>query len=262
MKIHILASGSKGNCTYIEIGNHKILIDAGLSMKQFHLRLAEKGIEIDRLDAVFITHEHSDHIGGLATLYRKYNMPIYLSQGTCKNLGRATLEKINPSGFRYTEFGVPILLEGYSVLPFMTYHDALEPSGYRFTEASKSLVYMTDTGYFPENRFDLLRNADLYIIESNHDPDLLLDSERPWILKRRILDDQGHLSNEDSAYLMMNVLGENTKQIILAHLSEECNTEEDALSTYRKIFDKQGLVWDDFKIICAKQNQSMDEIVL
>ncbi|MCK7488284.1 MAG: hypothetical protein MZU97_24430 [Bacillus subtilis] len=120
------------------------------------------------------------------------------------------------------------------------------------------LVYLTDSGYFPSAKFGEIANANHYIIESNHDPELLLESDRTWQLKRRILDDQGHLSNEDSAFLVCNVLGDQTKKIVLAHLSEECNTESHALKTYHQAFLKQGLIFEDFAIICAKQDEPLE----
>jgi phosphoribosyl 1,2-cyclic phosphodiesterase len=130
----------------------------------------------------------------------------------------------------------------------------LEPCGYKFVESGKSLVYLTDTGYYPQTAFDAIRNADVYVIEANHDPEMLLDSDRPWVLKRRILDDEGHLSNEDSAFLMASVLGDKTRKIILAHRSQECNTKEKSLEIYQKIFSEQGLIFADYHVECAEQD--------
>ncbi|MGD9909193.1 MAG: MBL fold metallo-hydrolase [Candidatus Izemoplasmatales bacterium] len=262
MNVHILASGSKGNSTIIEIENQIIMIDAGISLKQVGLRLDFHQKELTHLDGVFITHEHADHVGGLASLYKKYQMPIFLSKGTYRNLARSIVDKIDESAFHFVQFEQSIPFTDFEVIPFMTYHDALEPTGYKVIEKEKSLVYMTDTGYYPEHGFDILRNAHCYIIESNHEPDLLLDSDRPWILKRRILDDKGHLSNEDSAFLMVNLVGVNTKKIVLAHLSEECNTVDHALDAYHRIFKKNGLCTEDYQIICADQYLITEEIVI
>jgi len=262
MKIQILASGSKGNATYLSFDDKELLIDFGISMKQMRLRLAEKGSTLEKLDGILITHEHSDHVKGLTSLYQKYHMPIYLTMGTYKNLSNEILMSIPEDAFHYIRFNEPFAFGTSEILPFMTFHDALEPTGYKITENGKSIVYMTDTGYFPEHQYEIIQNANLYIIESNHEPDMLLDSDRPWHLKRRILDDKGHLSNQDSAYIMVKVIGENTKEIILAHLSEDCNTEDCALDAFQKVFSNQGLSLENVSLKCAKQHESMEVIVL
>jgi phosphoribosyl 1,2-cyclic phosphodiesterase len=150
--------------------------------------------------------------------------------------------------------------ESYKVLPFMVYHDAFEPFGYRFMESDKSLVYITDTGYFPERKYHLISNAEAYVIESNHEVEMLLESDRPWLLKRRILDDEGHLSNEDSANLILSLAGDRTQVIVLAHLSEECNLEDKALSAYSKVFLEQGVDIYSYRIVVAKQNSPLEII--
>ena len=248
--------------TLLELGDQTFLIDAGISPKQMHERLRIANKTIDKIDGVFITHEHTDHVSGLPTLSKKYQMPIYVTEGTYRNLHSNITKAMDVNLFRVIEIDKPIQLNGSVILPFQTYHDALEPCGYKFIHEGKSLVYMTDTGYFPTKHYHLLSNSHGYIIESNHEPDLLLESNRPWILKRRILDDQGHLSNEDSAFLMTNVIGENTKVIVLAHLSEECNTETFALGTYQKVFENQGMIFKDYHIACAKQAIPLEEIIL
>lgn len=260
VKFIVLASGSKGNATYLEIGSAKILIDAGISLRQIQTRLNDRGVKLDRLDAVFLTHEHIDHVLGLAALENKFSMPMYMTEGTYRNLPRKTLEGLDRQAIRILSVGEVLQLDGYVVKSLPAFHDALEPCGYKFTEGGKSLVYITDTGYYPQAAYDAIRNADLYVIEANHDPEMLLDSERPWQLKRRILDDEGHLSNEDSAILMTNVVGEKTQKIILAHRSQECNTVEKSLQTYRDTFEKLGLIYDDYRIECADQDVPMPEI--
>lgn len=262
MKINVLASGSGGNATYVEIGQKKLLIDAGLSLRQIVSRLSMAGKTLTEIDYVFLTHEHGDHVSGLLTIQKKHQAMVYLTEGTYKNMPTRLRENLDPNLIRFVTYKEPLLLDGFSVMTFMTYHDALEPCGFRFTECGNSLVYMTDTGYFPQAGFDLIRNADIYLIEANHAPDLLLDSDRPWLLKKRILDDQGHLSNEDSAFLIANVMGEKTRKIVLAHLSEECNTESDALETYKEVFFKQGISPKDYDLICAKQDYPLAEIVI
>jgi phosphoribosyl 1,2-cyclic phosphodiesterase len=258
LKYLVLASGSRGNATYLEIDEYRFLIDCGLSLRQIQNRLSMRNIELTRLDGIFITHEHGDHVSGIVAIANKYKPVLYMTEGTYRNLPYRLKDNLDERKVRFVRFEEPIDYNIFSIRAVMSYHDALEPCGYRFTHLGKSLVYLTDSGYFPTAKFGDIANANHYIIESNHDPELLLESDRTWQLKRRILDDQGHLSNEDSAFLVCNVLGEQTKKIILAHLSEECNTESHALTTYHRTFQKQGLIFDDFAIICAKQDEPLE----
>jgi phosphoribosyl 1,2-cyclic phosphodiesterase len=258
MKYMVLASGSGGNCTYIEIEEKRFIIDCGISLRQIQSRLSMRNLFLERLDGIFITHEHADHVGGLIPILNKYKCKVYMTEGTYQGLHYKVKDNISQPLLQFVLFEDAIINNGVLVKAIMSYHDALEPCGYRFTHQGKSLVYLTDSGYYPKSKYESIANADHYIIESNHDPELLLESNRTWLLKRRILDDQGHLSNEDSAFLMANVLGEKTKMITLAHLSEECNTESHALQAFKDVFSNQGLIYDDFKIVCAKQNEPLE----
>jgi len=258
MRYLVLASGSRGNCTLLEIEDRVYLIDCGITMRQIQSRLEQKNAKLTRLDGIFLTHEHGDHVGGLLPLVNKFKPTVHLTEGTYRNLPKPIRENLDETLLRFVRFEEPYVNDIVVVKAIQAYHDALEPCGYRFVHRGKSLVYLTDTGYFPTAKYGELANADHYIIESNHDPDLLLDSDRTWQLKRRILDDQGHLSNEDSAFLITNVLGEATKKIVLAHLSQECNTESHALHTYHQVFLKQGMIFEDYAIVCAKQDEPLD----
>jgi phosphoribosyl 1,2-cyclic phosphodiesterase len=258
----ILASGSQANATYLEISGEKVLIDCGLSYRQMVYRLKEHGRDLSGLKSVFITHEHADHIQGLRMLIKNHQPTIYLSQGTFNGLDKRYLGEINPEYFQIVKPLETLDLSGFKVIPFATYHDSQEPLGYRFFENEKSLVYLTDTGYFPIKEYPTLQDADCYIIESNHEVEMLLESARPWQLKRRILDDQGHLSNEDSANLLLSLIGERTKKIVLAHLSRECNLESLALETHKKVFYDQGVDILQYEICAAKQNQTTEEIII
>lgn len=262
MEFIVLASGSKGNATYVEIGNEKILIDCGISYKQINDRLAIHGKTIEGVSKVFITHEHSDHVKELVMLAKKHDVQIYMSEGSFNHLNKAIKYVIDSRQFKTIIPEEMLEFDGYKVLPFMVYHDAYEPLGYRFIENDKSMVYMTDTGYFPQRKYHLISNAESYIIESNHEVEMLLESDRPWLLKRRILDDEGHLSNEDSANLILNLAGDRTRVIVLAHLSEECNLETKALETYNKVFLEQGVDIYSYQIIVAKQNYPTEIISL
>jgi phosphoribosyl 1,2-cyclic phosphodiesterase len=262
MRAIILASGSQANVTYLEIGESKVLIDCGLSYRQIVYRLKEHNKNLDNLSAVFITHEHADHVAGLRVLAKNHKMKIVLSEGTYQGLNKRFLGEIDEELFLIVKSLESFKFGDFQVLPFATYHDAVEPFGYRFIEENRSLVYMTDTGYFPIKYYEYLKDADCYIVESNHEVEMLLESARPWLLKRRILDDEGHLSNEDSANLILNLVGERTKQIVLAHLSQECNLESVALETYEKVFLEQGIDIKNYRICAANQNHSTDEIII
>ncbi len=260
MEVIVLASGSKGNATYIEIGSEKILIDCGITYKQIVSRLAEYHRTLDGLTKVFITHEHSDHVKELAMLAKKHDVHIYLSEGTLKNLNKTIRYNIDSTKFQVILPEDMLEFDGFRVLPFTVYHDAFEPFGYRIFEGDSSVVYITDTGYFPMRKFHLISNAEAYVIESNHEVEMLLESNRPWMLKRRILDDEGHLSNEDSANLILNLAGDKTKYIVLAHLSEECNLESKAMEAYNKTFLEQGVDIFAYKVVVAKQNEPCEPI--
>jgi len=262
MELIVLASGSKGNATYLEIGNEKILIDCGLSYKQIKDRLAEYDKTIDGLTKVFITHEHSDHVGHLGMLAKKHDFDIYLSEGTLAKLKKKIKYTIDCRRYKTILPEEMLEFDDFNVLPFDIYHDATEPLGYRFFEGEKSVVYITDTGYFPMRKYHLIANAEVYIIESNHEVEMLLESDRPWLLKRRILDDEGHLSNEDSANLLLNIAGDKTRYIILAHLSAECNVNEKALDAYNKAFIAQGVDIYAYRLIVAEQNYPTELIKL
>lgn len=262
MKITVLASGSKGNVTAIEFDNDLYLIDCGLTYRQIKLRLEEQGKSLDTLKGIFITHEHRDHTSGLRVLLNNHQVPIYLSEGSFKGMHKRFIGEIDPKQIVFLVEESIIQLPGFEVLPFSTYHDAIEPLGFKFIEKDASFVFMTDTGYFPIRKYDLIKNATAYMVESNYETELLLESERPWMLKRRILDDEGHLSNEDSANLIAGLIGDKTKVIILAHLSQDCNMPIIARESYEAVFIENKKDISQYELIIAKQHLSLNEIII
>jgi phosphoribosyl 1,2-cyclic phosphodiesterase len=262
MRITVLASGSKGNATLIEFKDDQYLIDCGLTYRQLKLRLEKQNKRLDNLKGIFITHEHRDHVSGLRVLLNNHQVPIYLSEGTHKGLDKRFTGPIDQKLIHFLREEELVLLDGFKVLPFNTYHDAIEPLGFKFIENNHSFVYMTDTGYFPLRKYDLIRNASIYMVESNYESEMLLESERPWMLKRRILDDQGHLSNEDSANLLLDIIGEKTQTIILAHLSEDCNLDDVAKETYGVCFNLKEVDLSKYQLLTAKQHESLNEIII
>ncbi len=242
MKYFILSSGSRGNSTLVCTKGGNFLIDCGITKKLLVSRLATCGKGIEDIDYLLVTHSHSDHISGIKFIpEEKWFASI--------NVLKEELPK--------DHYLVPFrkMIFGETVVTTLTLsHDA--PSvGFLFEDGEESLVYLTDTGYIPELSLDYMNNADYYIIESNHDVNMQLDSNRPAQLINRILSDEGHLSNVDSASYMASLVGQRTKQIFLAHISQDANTPEIALSTYKKIFKKKHINLDNIEIICTSQTK-------
>lgn len=238
----IAASSSKGNATLIYTENTIIQIDMGVSLKLLNAAIEKTPYTLNDIKALLITHEHHDHVQGLKLkAYQKLAIPIYCGEGTLKC-------KTNN-----VEFESSFDIGDFTIIPLRTSHDASNPYGYALIANGEKLVYMTDTGYVPEDDLSYMDNANHYIFESNHDAMMLMNSDRPKELKDRILSEQGHLSNLDSAEYMANLVGEKTKSVTLAHLSLECNTPKKAIAAYKKVFKKHKLNIDDFNLKCAPQ---------
>ncbi|AJG26280.1 MBL fold metallo-hydrolase [Streptococcus iniae] len=226
-KYSILASGSTGNSFYIETPKKKLLVDAGLTGKKVTSLLAEIDRSPEDLDAILITHEHSDHIKGVGVLARKYNLDIYANSKTWQMIDhRQMLGKIDVAQKHVFERDKMMTFGDLDVESFGVSHDAADPQFYRFMKDGKSFVMLTDTGYVSDRLSGVIENADAYLIESNHDIEILRSGSYPWSLKQRILSDQGHLSNEDGAAAMIRSMGNKTKKIFLGHLSKENNIKE------------------------------------
>ena len=250
MQVSVLSSGSKGNTTFIQTANTKILIDAGNTSKYILEKLKEINVDPNTIDAILITHTHIDHVKGLPVLLKKINPCVYITKKMLKELEyleNYTIidnEKIN--------------IKDLDIDVIKTSHDTEESVGYIVNNTDKSIVYITDTGYINQKYFNLLSNRDVYIIESNHDIEMLNNSKYPFALRQRILSDKGHLSNYDSAKYISKFVGRKTKYVLLAHLSEENNTEELALETLDKRLKKEDITIDN--IMIAKQNQATELI--
>ncbi len=229
MKFHLLASGSKGNACIIESRLSKIMIDVGSTQSYLKTRFIEMGFKRSDLDAVLLTHDHIDHISQLNSFK---HLPLY-APFVLKNGVQATM--VRP----YEIFRINEL----TILPIELSHDRDITVGYVIDDGNKKLVYLTDTGYVRSQDLQHIKNANYYIIESNYDPELLMLTPRPYPLKQRILSDRGHLSNDDCGWILRQVIGERTTEIVLAHISQEANTPEIALScvaSYLDASDYQG----------------------
>ena len=220
MKVCVLASGSKGNSTYIEANNHKILIDVGISCKDLELRLSEIGVNIMDIDTLLITHSHSDHVKGLPVFYKKVRPTVYMSDQTYSDINMV---------IDYIPIKDEFMIDDIDIISITMSHD-VECHGYIFEYQGSSLVYITDTGYVNEKYYEVLKDRTMYIFESNHDIDMNMHSKKPKIYRERVVGDYGHLSNNQASYYLSKLVGDKTKYIILAHLSEDDNREDLALS--------------------------------
>lgn len=249
-KYSVLASGSSGNCFYLETKQKRLLVDAGLTGKKVESLLAEINRKAEDLDAIFLTHEHIDHVKGVGVLARKYKLDIYANAETWKILEeKKMLGKIEASQKHLFQMEELKTFGDLDIASFGVSHDAVAPQFYRFNKDGKSFVLLTDTGYVSDRMTGMIENADAYLIESNHDIEILRSGAYPWKLKQRILSDLGHLCNEDGAQAMIRSLGNKTKKIYLGHLSQENNMKELAHMTMVNQLAQADLpVGSDFQV--------------
>jgi len=254
MKLTVLGSGSKGNVTFIQLNETKILIDCGLSFRQIDNRIKQKQLDLENLDGVLVTHEHSDHVAGLNVLLKKIPTTLYLTKETYDSFYYKYSENIQQSQLSFIKPHEEFLINDVRIYPLSISHDASDAVGYIIYAENKKIVYITDVGYLPKKDHELLMNADAYVFESNYDVTLLFTSNRPFYLKQRIDSVKGHLSNTDSAYNLAQLVGPNTRHIILAHPSRECNTKELALETINEVFAEYGIDQSNMTIEVATQD--------
>lgn len=249
MKVKTIASGSKGNCTIVLCDNTNLIIDMGISYLTLKRSLEENSLSFSDFSGILITHCHKDHIKGLTSLIKKTNLNAYIPEEMYDSLKEyIPYPKCN---FITDEFNI----NDVEIELIHTSHDAPYSVGFIIKHQNRSLVYVTDTGYINRKYLSKMVGKDAYIIESNHDEVMLMDGPYPRFLKERVISDKGHLSNKTTAKYLKKIIGSNTKNIILAHLSEKNNTEELALEAMQEEeLDKQA------KIIIARQNEESDLI--
>jgi len=250
MRFIVLSSGSKGNTTYVECGHTKLLIDLGNNCKYVVSKLEEIGVDAKDIDGILLTHTHTDHVGGLKVFLKRFGTKVYLTKGALSEL-----EYI--SNYQVITLG-NLDIGDFSVDVFRTSHDAPDSVGYVLHGDGKVIVYVTDTGYINEKNFFMLSNADAYVMESNHDVEMLSNGKYPFYLRQRILSDKGHISNYDCARYLSVLSGDRTKCVVLAHLSLENNTPELAYQALMDRLEEDGKSFD--KIIIAKQNEETEMV--
>ena len=253
MKTAVLSSGSKGNSVLIKTKNTKILIDLGITKSYAIEKLNELKVDPKDIKAILITHTHTDHIQGLKTFLKTYKPVLYVNKIIKQILDEYI---VYDNYFVYDE--ETFYIDDIKIDVIKTSHDAKGSVGFILSSEDKSMVYITDTGYINERYFDKLKNHNLYIMESNHDPEMLMNGKYPHHLKQRILSPKGHLSNQDSAEYLSMFIGKNTNTIVLAHLSDDNNTYDKALDTLNDVLKSKKKKVNN--IIIAKQKQRTDMI--
>ena len=237
MRVSVLASGSKGNATFIELDHTRILIDAGVSMRRIQKELQALGTDIKELDAICITHEHIDHMRGLVTLLKRHSVPLFSRRATLEELARAGVPTEN---FHALEAeGNNVKIGKIRVRAFSIPHDAADPVGYQLLGTQKCTL-ATDLGFVTSAVQAELEGADALVLEANHDMDMLKNGSYPWNLKQRILSNRGHLSNMASGWAIAR-MKKRPKKIILAHMSKQNNRIECVERTVRQILEKEGI---------------------
>ncbi|RRJ84186.1 MBL fold metallo-hydrolase [Aestuariirhabdus litorea] len=250
MQFSSIGSGSKGNGTLIRSGETLLLIDCGFSLKETLARLAAKGVSPEQLDAIFVTHEHGDHINGVAALARRYQIPVYLSAGT-RYVGK--LSKV--AQLQTIADASPVVVGEIEVLPVAVPHDAREPLQYLFHSGGLCIGVLTDLGCITRHVVDHYQQCDGLLLECNHDPYLLSTGPYPPSLKGRVGGNYGHLSNQQAAELLRLVDRERLQRLVVAHISEQNNARERVLEQLLPEVDAERLVFAD-------QGQGFDWITL
>ena len=234
MKIASIASGSNGNCYYLEDDNDAILVDAGISAKQIVQRMANLGLSMSKVRGVFISHEHTDHVLGVDVLSRKYSVPVFMTQKTYSSYGKI----IKDSLINFFSPGKHVKLGKIQINTFLKSHDAAEPCSFLVSAEKRNVAVMTDIGLQCSNVIAHIRNADAIFLESNYDDHMLQKGPYPAFLKARISSDLGHLSNTQAGMIALEHASSRLKYVFLSHLSENNNTPELAFHTFNN-FIKQ-----------------------
>lgn len=237
MRLSLLASGSKGNCLFLETDSCRLLIDAGLSGRETMARLSSIGVAAETLDAILITHEHTDHIRGVGALARKLKIPVLgasrMLQAASRTIGKAQFIEFDP--------GAAFTFKGLSIDPFPITHDATDPVGYRIEGSEGCIGFATDLGIATRLTQEKLRGCRSLVLEFNHDEQMLQDGPYPWHLKQRIRSRHGHLSNAEGAALLQELLHPELEGVFLSHLSEVNNDPALAAAAADGLLSRQNV---------------------
>ena len=264
MRVMSIASGSSGNCIYVGDDNTHILIDTGISKKRVEEGLKLLDLSIKDIDGILVTHEHSDHISGLGVVERAGATPVYATWGTLQGIKNTNLGKLPEGIFNTVECDIEFNIGTLKVKPVATSHDALCPCAFRVESDDKAFGLVTDLGVYDDYIVDSFSGVNCMLLEATHDIRMLETGPYPYPLKRRILGEKGHLSNEAAGQLVDRLLGDNVQEILLGHLSKENNYPELAYETVRTEIDMSFSEYhaSDFKIEVAGRDKPSRIITL
>lgn len=241
LRFATIASSSSGNCIYVGTENTNILIDAGLSGKKIEEGLSSLDLTGNDIDGIFVTHEHSDHVSGVGVLSRRYNIPVYATEGTWGSMP-SSIGQIRPNLVRDIYAEENCAFNDLTIKPFEIPHDAAQPVGYTIGVNNTKITIATDIGHISDRVLENVKGSSLVLLEANHDVEMLRCGGYPQQLKSRILSDFGHLSNVNAGKLLDTVLDSSVKYVFLGHLSKENNTPRLAYDTVSKILTENGAV--------------------
>ena len=265
VSVSMLASGSRGNCALVASSTTKILVDAGISCRETFKRMKSLGEDPHSLSAILITHEHCDHINGLATLAKKLRIPIFMTGATHQAWARAMRDEngVRPQLERFERFesGHTFQVGDIAVRPFTIPHDAADPVGFTFRTEGIKMGFATDLGYLPASVRDHLRGCDVLVMESNHDVEMLRGGSYPWSVKQRVMSRVGHLSNLALADFFTSDYDNSATFVVLAHLSEQNNHPEIARREAEKALATRGGLFCN-RVLLASQTEALEPIRL
>jgi len=262
MRFCVLGSGSKGNSTFVEVGNTRLLIDAGFSGVEIERRLATLEIAPETISAILVTHEHGDHVRGVQVLSRRFKLPVMVSRSTRGAAGSA-MAKIHH--WQEISAGCPLKFQELTIHPFSVSHDAADPLGYVIGGRGLSFGYCTDTGVASRLMLHRLGGCNGLVLECNHDPEMLKNGGYPPHLQQRIRSKSGHLANSDAARFLIELIHDGLEHVVLAHLSETNNTPDLARSTVERHLQGYDLTTEEsrrFKVSLACQDSAGEMVRL
>lgn len=241
LKFCSLASGSSGNCQYVATDKTGLLVDAGLSGKYIKAALENIDVDITTISGLLVTHEHGDHIKGIGVLMRRYGVPLYITEETWKAMSKK-VGKIDEEKVIFINKNEEVEIGNIIVKPYEVSHDAADPVGYTFKYEQSKVSIVTDLGYITDEIMNEIKDSDLLLIESNHDEEMLKMGSYPYYLKRRILSEIGHLSNNSAGEIVVNAARHGrVKNVLLGHLSRENNFPELAFETVKNIVEASSI---------------------